>query len=110
MKNKCYKRIILQKRSITWFGSFINTLSYIPFSHGYISIHRPVSLVAEDIAIDAGGLGFHSRVGQIVHIVPNGSPPLQCFLGAVLPRRLRDRPRHSLVVTRLGVILRAVFS
>ena len=37
--------------------------------------------------LDAGGLGFESRAGQIGQNVANGSPPLVRFFGAVLPRR-----------------------
>ena len=41
----------------------------------------------KDTAIGARGLGFHSQAGQIGHSFANGSPPLQCFFGAVVPRR-----------------------
>ena len=34
--------------------------------------HQPVRSVAKDIAIVAGGLGIHSRAGQIGHTVANG--------------------------------------
>ena len=37
--------------------------------------------------MSAGGVGFDSQVGQIGHSVANGSPPLQRFFEAVLPRR-----------------------
>ena len=43
--------------------------------------------MVKDIAIGAGGSGFDSRAGQIRHNAANGSPPLQRFFGAVLPRR-----------------------
>ena len=33
----------------------------------------------------AGGLRFDYRAGQIGRSVVNGSPPLRCFFGAVLP-------------------------
>ena len=42
------------------------------------------SVVDKDIAIGEGGLRFVSRVGQIGHVA-NGSTPLRCFFGAVLP-------------------------
>ena len=40
-----------------------------------------------DIAIGAGGLGFNFRVGQILHSVASGSPPLRRYVRAGLPRR-----------------------
>ena len=42
--------------------------------------------MARDIAIGAEGMAFDSRADQIEHSVVNGSPPLQCFFGAVLPQ------------------------
>ena len=49
----------------------------------------------KDNAIDAGGLGFESLVGQIGTSVANGSPPLRYFFGAVLLSRVYG-PRLSL--------------
>ena len=40
-----------------------------------------------DIATDTGSLVFNSPVGKVRHHVTDGSPPLQCFFAAVLPRR-----------------------
>ena len=40
--------------------------------------------VTKHIAIDAGGLQFDFRAGQIGHSVDNGSPPLRRFFVAVL--------------------------
>ena len=39
------------------------------------------------VAIGSRDVGFNSMVGQIGHSLANDSPPLRCFLGAVLPRR-----------------------
>ena len=49
--------------------------------------NRPVSSVVKLVAIGAEGLGFDSGADQIGHSVANGSPPLRCFFGAVLPGR-----------------------
>ena len=49
-----------------------------------IVLHK---LIVKHIAIDAGGLGFKSRVGLIECSVATGSTPLRRFFGAVLPRR-----------------------
>ena len=50
---------------------------------------RPVSSVV--MSIDAGGLRFKSRIGQIGYSIANGSPPVRRFFGAVCtgvkPRR-----------------------
>ena len=60
-------------------------------------IMTPVGVVVRNIAISAGSLGFDFRAGQIGHNVANGTPPLRCFFGAVLPRaKLRRWSRHSL--------------
>ena len=40
------------------------------------------------MSIGAGDLGFDYPADQIGQRVANGSPPLQRFFGAVLPRRL----------------------
>ena len=63
----------------------------------YMIYFLAVSLVAKDIAIGAGGLGFDFWAGQIGHRVANDSPPLRHFFGAVLPKTLSygDGPRHS---------------
>ena len=49
--------------------------------------------------INARGLWFESRVGQIGHSVANGSPPLPCYFGVGLPDaqvlRRGDGPHHS---------------
>ena len=45
---------------------------------------RLVGVENKDIAIGAESVGFDSQAGQIEHIIPNGSPPLRCFFGAVL--------------------------
>ena len=42
--------------------------------------------VVKHIAIGAEDLGFDSRDVQVGRTVTNGSPPLRCFFGAVLPR------------------------
>ena len=47
--------------------------------------NQPVSSILL-IAIGVGGLGFDFQVAQIGRSVAYGSPPLQCFFGAVLPR------------------------
>ena len=52
-----------------------------------ISSHRLVGVVVKEIALGGEGLKFDSGAGQIVQSVTNGSPPLQCFCGAVLCRR-----------------------
>ena len=56
--------------------------------------------MARDIAIGAEGMAFDSRADQIEHSVVNGSPTLQCFFGAVLPKQQaqshENGPRHSL--------------
>ena len=39
------------------------------------------------LSLHTEGLGFDSRASQI-GIVANGSPPLQRFIGVVLPKRL----------------------
>ena len=49
--------------------------------------NRRAGEVAKDIAIDARGHAFDSLVGQISHSGANGSPPLRCFLEAVLLMR-----------------------
>ena len=60
-------------------------------------LYWSVGSVVEDTANVADGLGFDSRADQIKHSVANGSPPLQCFFGAILLRRWpRKLPRHSL--------------
>ena len=51
-----------------------------------VKYDRPVGVVVNDIAIVAGGCGFNSRAVQIGHSVPNGSPPLLYYLGAMLRR------------------------
>ena len=53
-----------------------------------ISLYRSVTIVMKDIVIDAEGLGIDFRSSYIGHSVTNSSPPLRCFFGAVLPRRL----------------------
>ena len=45
----------------------------------------PACLVVTNIAAGAGGHGFDYRVGLSGHSVANGSPPLQCIFGKVLP-------------------------
>ena len=42
--------------------------------------------MVKDIAISAGGRGFDCLAGQNGHDIGNGSPPLRCSFGAVLPR------------------------
>ena len=49
-------------------------------------IHRAVGVVGKEPVIGTEGPGFDSRAGQIGHSVAKGSPPLQRFFGAVLPR------------------------
>ena len=49
---------------------------------------RPLQMLAQSLklAIDAGGLGFDSQVGQMGsgNSVANGSPPLRRYFRAVL--------------------------
>ena len=52
------------------------------------SVDRPVGGAVKDIAIDAEGLGFDFRAGQIRNRVDIDSPPPRCFFRAVLPRHL----------------------
>ena len=56
---------------------------------GIASVYiRLVDVVVKHIAVDVGGLGFDSRVGQIEHApIENNSPPLLRVFRAVLPRR-----------------------
>ena len=56
-----------------------------------------------DIAISERSLGFNSQAGQIVSSVTNDSPPPQCFLGGVLPRRQVVEMELPLLLTRFGL-------
>ena len=53
--------------------------------------HQPDTVVVKEIGNGAVGLGFDFWAGQIWQNVANGSPPLQRFFGALLPRRLAPK-------------------
>ena len=62
------------------------------------SLKLTAKLIAKDIAIVAGGLGFDYGASQIGHTVANGSPPLRRFFGAVCVAQTLnrgDRPLYS---------------
>ena len=44
-------------------------------------------MMIKDMAIGTGSLEFDSWASAIGRSAANGSPPLQCAFGAVLPRR-----------------------
>ena len=54
----------------------------------------------EEITIGARGLGFNSRAGKNRHGVVNGSPPLRCLFGAMLPRCYVAEMEHDTRYTR----------
>ena len=79
-------------------------------SKEFCSTTSLLGVVLKDIRIGMGGLGFDSLTSQqIKQCVANGSPPLRCLVGDVLPRRQAAEMNLPLV-THFGVILRVGYN
>ena len=66
---------------------FLNLLQFA-FSYITLGVKKRNNLIyCKNIAVGAVGHKFDFRTGQIEPGVANGSPPLQRFFEAVLPRR-----------------------